>query len=107
MAYENLSSGASCAGVVATGVAGFFIGIVLFIYGIVNELDPVFGTSQQVFVTLVARAAIIVWLGGWCWLYLAWRNRQVQYQLAHKVASMLIGLGVTASVFTIIRGIFF
>ena len=107
MAYGNFSSGASCAGVVATGVAGFFIGIVMFIYGIVNELDSFFIPGQPVFETLVIRSAIIVWLGGWCWLYFSWRHRQVQHQLAHKVASMLIGFGVTASVFSIIKGILF
>jgi hypothetical protein len=105
MAYGNFSSGASCAGIVATGVAGFFIGIVLFIYGIVNELDAPFGPDKPVFATLAVRATIIVWLGSWCWLYFSWRNHQVQHQLAHKVASMLIGIGVTASIFTLIREI--
>jgi hypothetical protein len=107
MAYENFKSGEFCAGIVAAGVAGFFIGIVLLIYGMFNDFDPILGPDQPVFVPLAFRTTIIVWLGGWCWLHFSWRKVQVQHKLAHKIASVLTGFGVTASVFTIVRYLLF
>jgi hypothetical protein len=107
MAYEDLKSGEFYAGIVAAGVAGFFIGMVLLIYGIFNDFDPILGPGKPIFITLAVRATIIVWLGGWCWLHFAWRRAEIQQQLARKIASLLIGIGVTASVFTIVRYILF
>ena len=104
---KNVNTGTSCAGVVATGVAGFFIGIVLFIYGIINEVDPVLDPDEVFFLTLAVRATIIVWLGGWCWFHYSWRKQQVKPELAHRVASTLIGIGVTASFFAVVRFVVF
>ena len=52
MQYKDLKSGEFYAGVVAAGVAGFFIGIVLLIYGMVDDFDPIIGPGEPVFLHL-------------------------------------------------------
>ena len=107
MQYKDLKSGEFYAGVVAAGVAGFFIGIVLLIYGMVDDFDPIIGADEPVFLNLASRATIVIWIVGWVWLHISWRKAEIEKKRAGKVATFLISVGILASAFTIIKYITF
>jgi hypothetical protein len=103
MSVKNMFADSSCAGVVSAGVACFFVGFTMLIWGIwdiVGYLDSDV-VIQGVFRTIIL--SIIIWLLGWYFLHLAWRSQIIRRTAAFRAASLLILGGMVGSLFAIIK----
>lgn len=103
MSVRSMFPGSSCAGAVAAGVACFFIGLVMLIWGI---WDLVGYVDTNVVVNSIFRTfllSILIWLLGWYFLHIMWRSQLVKRRAAFKVASVLALLGIASSLLAGLR----
>jgi hypothetical protein len=103
MPYDKSTVDSCCAGVVAASVAGFFIGVASLIYSSISTDKVLFYSKSSIATPLFVTVTICVWLIGWLFLHLAWRDEAVEEKRALKAATMLVAFGVVATLFTAVR----
>jgi len=103
MREKQMFAGSACAGVVAGGVACFFIGLVMLIWGVwdtVSDLDLAVIING---ITLALIVSIVIWFWGWYFLNAAWREQSVKRITAYRVAGVLIIAGTSITVISMIK----
>lgn len=94
-------SGSSCARVVATGISGLFVGLTMLISAFLGDNEPFFSLDYRRFILLTLCATIFVWILGWYILHICWKRSNIRRNDAYKAATILLLIGVIATIFSI------
>lgn len=95
-------SGSSCAGAVAAGIACFFLGFVMML-GVDKANTVMINEGFSKYSTPAISLTILIWLLGWFYLHVSWKNKQVRRKDAYKTATVLVLLGISGSFYSIIK----
>jgi len=103
MRERHMFVGASCAGVVAAGVACFFIGLVMFIWCVWDSYKGLEFETIKTGISTIFIASLVIWLWGWSFLYSIWRFNPIKRIMAFRVAGLLFLAGITITFVSMMR----